>query len=81
MSADDATLTHDQPSPTRNVPTVMTRYSEEVGTRIEPIAMMTSPSSITLRRPIRSESRPNGIEKPNMPTTCSDTETEISESP
>ena len=31
ISAEDATLTQDQPTPTRNVPSVMTRYSGEVG--------------------------------------------------
>ena len=33
-----------------------------------------------LRRPIRSASRPMGIENPNMPMTCSATESEMAES-
>ena len=63
-----ATLTADQPSPTRKSPAVISQYDGVVTTIMEPVAAVTTPNSITQRRPTRSLIVPRGNDGANIPT-------------
>ena len=57
----------DQPSPTRNVPSVTDTKPPAKATNSAPISAMPTPGYITHSRPKRSDAQPSGMVKANMP--------------
>jgi Leucine-rich repeat (LRR) protein len=77
ISAVEATLAADQPSPTRNVPRVTETNPSAKATNSAPMSAIPTPGYITHSRPYRSEAQPSGIVKANMPAAWNEWENAI----